>query len=147
MESSQTHKKSNVLKDMPAPKNKKELQAFLGIINYLGKFSPGTADVCDPLGKLTSSKVSWTWNASYQELFTKAKSLIKADMCMKFHNDTKPLYLEAGVSRVGLGAALLQLHEGAMCQKDVVPDNTILCPIAFASKSLTGAECRYTNIE
>ena len=41
--------KIKVLSDMPASKNKKELQAFLGIINYLGKFSPGTADVCDPL--------------------------------------------------------------------------------------------------
>ena len=41
--------KIKVLMDMPAPKNKKELQAFLGIINYLGKFSPDIADVCDPL--------------------------------------------------------------------------------------------------
>ena len=73
--------KFKVLMDMLAPKNKKELQAFLGIINYLGKFLPGTANVCDPLHKLTSSKVTWPWNASYQALFNKAKSLIKADMC------------------------------------------------------------------
>ena len=65
---------------------------------------------------------------------------------MKFYDDTKPLYLEIGSSRVGLGVALLQMHEGATCQKDVAPDNTILHPIAFASKSLTGAECRYSNI-
>ena len=37
------------LTNMPVPKNKRELQAFLGIINYLGKFSPGTAEVCKPL--------------------------------------------------------------------------------------------------
>ena len=67
--------KIKVLTDMLAPKNKKELQAFLGIINYLGKLSPGTADICDPLQKLTLSKVAWTWNASYQQLFAKAKSL------------------------------------------------------------------------
>ena len=139
--------KVKVLTDMPAPKNKKEQQAFLGIINYLGKFSPGTTNVCNPLCKLTSSKVAWTWNASFWELFAKAKSLIKVDMCMTFYNDTKPLYLETDASRVGLGAALLVLHKGTMCQKDIVPGNTILCPIAFASKSLTGAECRYSNIE
>ena len=41
--------KIKALTYMPAPKNKKELQAFLGIINYLGQFSPGTAEVCEPL--------------------------------------------------------------------------------------------------
>ena len=85
------HKKIKALTDMLASNNKKELQAFFGIINYLGKFSPGTADVCDPLHKLTSSKAIWTWNASYQSLFNKAKLLIKSDMSMKFYNDTKPL--------------------------------------------------------
>ena len=57
--------KIKALMDMPPPNNKRELQAFLGIINYLGKFSPGTAAVCDPLQKLTSSRVAWTWNTSY----------------------------------------------------------------------------------
>ena len=76
--------KIKVLMDMPVPTNKKDSQAFLGIINYLGKFSPGTADVCDPLHKLTSSKVAWTWKASYQALFNKAKSLIKVDLCRNF---------------------------------------------------------------
>ena len=66
---------------------------------------------------------------------------------MKFYNDTKPLYLETDVSGVGLGAALLQLHNNTTCQKDMRPDNTILHPIDFASKSLTGAEWRYSNIE
>ena len=93
---------------MLVPNNKKELRAFLSIINYLGQISPGTADVCDPLCKLPSSKATWTWNASYQSLFNKAKLLIKSDMCMKFYNDTKPVYLETDASRVGLGAALLQ---------------------------------------
>ena len=126
--------------EMPPPKNKKELQAFLGIINYLNKFSPGTSEACKLLRKLTSSKVTWTWNASYQQLCDKAKSLIKAEMCMKFYDDTKLLYLETDASGIGPGAALLQLRDNTNCPKDMAPDNTILCPIAFASKSLTGAE-------
>ena len=131
---------------MLAPKNKRELQAFLGIINYLCKFSPGMAEACKPLQKFTSSKMMWTWNASYQQLFPKAKLLIKADICMKFYDDTKLLYLETDTSGVGLGAALLQLHDKTTCQNGMAPDNTILHPIAFARKSLTGAEQRYSNI-
>ena len=39
-------RKVQVLTDMPPPKSKKELQSFLGILNYLSKFSPMTAEVC-----------------------------------------------------------------------------------------------------
>ena len=66
---------------------------------------------------------------------------------MKFYGDTKPLYLETDASGVGLGASLLQTWEGTTCCKDMVPDNTILYPIAFASKSLMDAEHGYSNIE
>ena len=102
---------------MPLPNNKRELQAFLGIINYLGKFSPGTAEVCEPLRKPTSSRMVWTWNASYQQLFDKAKSLIKVEVCTKFYNDTKLLYLETDASGVSLGAALLQLCDNTTMPK------------------------------
>ena len=66
---------------------------------------------------------------------------------MKFYVDSKPLYLETDVSGVGLGAALLQLHDNTVCQKGIAPNNITLHPIAFASKSLTSAEWRYSNIK
>ena len=66
---------------------------------------------------------------------------------MKFYDDTKSLYLKTDTSGIGLGAALLQLKDNTTCQTHMAPDNTILCPIAFASKSLMGTECRYSNIE
>ena len=109
--------KVTTLTEMPAPKNKKKLQAFLGVINYLNKLSPGMSEACKPLRKLTSSNLTWMWNASYQKLFDKAKSLIKAEMCMKFYDYTKPLYLETDASGVSLGAALLQLRDNMTCPK------------------------------
>ena len=99
--------KIKALTEMPAPKNKKELQAFLGIINYLGKFSPGTTEVCKPLWKLTSCTLMCMWNTSYQQLIVNAKSIIKADVCMKFYDNSNLLYLETDASGIGLGAALL----------------------------------------
>ena len=65
-------------------KTRKELQAFCGIIDYLSKFSPKTADVCESLRQLTSVKTERTWNVTYQKPFDKAKSIIAEDVCMKF---------------------------------------------------------------
>ena len=87
-----------------------------------------------------SSKTLWTWNASYQTLFNKVKSLTKDDVCMKFYDETKPLYLETDASGIGLGATLLHMRDGVICPRNIAPDNTILRPIAFASKSLTSME-------
>ena len=66
---------------------------------------------------------------------------------MKFYDVTKLLYLETYVSGVGLGAALLQAGSGTSCPRDNAPDNSILRPITFASKSLSSAERRYRNIK
>ena len=105
--------KISTLMEIPPPNTKKELQTFLGITNYLGKLSPNTVVVCKPLHKLTSSKVVWAWNASYQAIYGKAKSLIKANGCMIFYDENRPLFLETDISGVGLGAVLLQMRDGA----------------------------------
>ena len=134
-----THENWKLLQGCPS-KMKKELQAFIGIINYLGKFSPSTADMFGSLRKLMSVKTEWAWNATNQKMFNQAKVIIKEDACMKFYDETKPLYIEMNASGVGLGATLLQTRSNTTCPKDEAPDNSILRPIAFASKSLNGAE-------
>ena len=58
-------------------KVKKEFWSFLGILNYLGRFSPMTADVYGPLLKLTSVKAEQSWNKMYQNLWNKSKIIIK----------------------------------------------------------------------
>ena len=82
--------KLKVLTDMLPPKTKKELQVFLSIIIYLDKVSPSTEDVCESPRKLTTAKAEWTWNAMYQNMFDKAKSIMKEDSCMKFYDETIP---------------------------------------------------------
>ena len=83
---------------MLPPKTKRELQAFLSIINCLGKFSLSTAEVRKSLRKLMSAKTEWTWNETYQKMTDKAKAIINEDACMKFYDETKPLYIETDAS-------------------------------------------------
>ena len=60
--------KVKALTDMPPPKTKRELQSFLGIINYLSKLSPMTAEVCELLQRLISVKAGWTWKRTYNNI-------------------------------------------------------------------------------
>ena len=139
--------KLKVPTEMPSPENKKELLAFLGITNYLNKFSTSTASECESLRQLTLRKIERTWNATYQKLFNKTISIIKEDACMKFYAETQPLYPETDTSGVRLGASLLQTRSGTSCLRDKAPDNSIVKPIVFASKSLSNVKRRYSNIE
>ena len=94
------------LMDMSQFKSKKELQTFLGIINYLSKFSPTTAEVCAHPCRLMSRKTKWSWNRTYQDLFKTAKTLTKKDVCMKWYDETGLLYLETDAPGLWLGAGL-----------------------------------------
>ena len=51
------------------------------------------------------------------------------------------------MSGVSLGAALLETRSNTSCHKDEAPDNSILRPIAFDSKSLVIMDKRNSNIE
>ena len=75
-----------------------------------------------------------------------AKSLIQNDIYIKFYDETKPLYLETDASGIELGTTLLKARDSMTCSKDAAPDNNNLRPITFASKSLTSAVQRYSNI-
>ena len=109
--------KAKTLTDMPPPKTKKEVQAFHSKINYLGKFSPSMVDVCELLRKLMSAKIEWTWNGTYQNMFEKAKVIIK-DVCMKFYDETNPLHIVTDAYGDGLGAALLQTRSSTNCNRN-----------------------------
>ena len=109
-----------------ATPNKKITPAFLGIINYFSKFSPSTVTICELFWKLASSSAVWTCNTSYQDIHDKTKTLIKANACMKFYDETKHLYLKTDASGIGLIATLLQTRDSTSCPRDSAPDNTIL---------------------
>ena len=59
----------------------------------------------------------------------------------------EPLCLETDAASVGLGTWLLKGREGINIPHDETPDNTALCLITFASKSLSCAGTMYSDIE
>ena len=55
--------------------------------------------------------------------------------------------MEIDTFGIGLGIAILKTRSSTNFPRDKASDNSILRPITFASKSLSGAGRRYSNIE
>ena len=123
--------KVNAVFALPEPTNVTELHEFLGMVTYLSPLICGLSTLTTPLWELLRKDADFTWNASYEAAFQQVKQAIISDTTLWYFDLSLPATIQVNASQVGLGAALLQ-------------DNK---PIAFASKALTNAECRYTNIE
>ncbi|GFR68212.1 transposon Ty3-I Gag-Pol polyprotein [Elysia marginata] len=109
----------------------KELQQFMGMIQYMSSFIPKLSSHTDPLRKLLHKDAAWQSTETHQKSFGKIKSLMQKEMTLSYYDPNKATVLEVDSSLTGIGAALLQ--DGK--------------PIAFASKSLTDTESRYAHIE
>ena len=49
------------------PRNKKELESFMGLANYYREFVKDYASYADPLNKLRKKNVEWHWNQETQK--------------------------------------------------------------------------------
>ena len=76
------------------------------------------------------------WELHHQSCFDGIKHLVPTRSCLQYFNVAKTPILQTDASLLGLGAALLQENESGVVQ-----------PVAYASKSLSGAEKRYSCIE
>ena len=103
------------------PSSKKEVQSFIGMINYLSKFSPRLTELAEPIKELVKEKVPFNWGPEQQESFAMLKKEIIRAPILAYYNPQKETVLQTDASTKGLGACLLQDEK----------------PIYFASKALT----------
>jgi hypothetical protein len=121
---------------MPPPTNIKELEAFIGKVNYYSKFLSNFSDKCAPLNCLRRHAIKWHWSQECQTAFDDLKRDI-AEATTLAHFDPKlPLILATDASNYGLGAVILHRYADGSER-----------PIAHASKTLTPAEKNYSQIE
>ena len=56
-----TEKKQAAIQQAPHPKDVKQLRAFLGLVNYYGKFIPQLSTIEKPLNDLLKKEAKWQW--------------------------------------------------------------------------------------
>ena len=127
--------KTEAISQMAPPKNKQELQRFLGMINYIGKFIPNLADMTAPLRELLQKDRDFNLSVAHLEAFEELKKLATSNMVLKSFDPEKDIVVSADASGVALGGALLQEHDNH------------LHPVAYIHRALTKIEQRYAQIE
>ncbi|KAJ1191874.1 hypothetical protein NDU88_001188 [Pleurodeles waltl] len=126
----------SAIRRAPSPHNKDEVRAFLGLVEFYSKFVNNFSTKTYDLRQLLKTKNKFLWSEACQNAF----DMLKNDIC-----NAPPLQgfdssLRSGIttdaSCKGIGAVLTQIN------KEGYEDT-----IAFASRSLTTSEEKYSVIE
>lgn len=124
-------KKVKGIHNLQAPKDKQELQSFLGSINFLSTFIPNLAKKTFLMKSLLKKDIRYVWTSDMQKEFDIVKKAVATAMTLNHYDPNKPVVIDTDASLKGLGAVLIQ--DGK--------------PIRFLSKALTATESGYANIE
>ena len=128
-------KKVAAISNMARPTNKSDVQRFLGMINYQGKFIPNLSTRSAPLRILLDKKTEWMWEDEQEKAWLELKDALISQPVLQFYDCTKPTKISADASKNGLGAVLLQQQDETWH------------PVAYASRAMLDAETRYAQIE
>eukprot|EP00731_Ephydatia_muelleri_P029883 Em0021g406a len=68
--------KTEVVSNWPTPTDKREIQQFLGLVNYYRRFIKNFASLAKPLQRLTEKNVTFEWNESCQNAFDQLRACL-----------------------------------------------------------------------
>ena len=128
--------KVEAIKNAPAPTNVKQLQSFIGCINYYSKFIPNMASICKPLYALLEKSSEWCWQQKDQDAFDCLKLQLTSAPVLVIYDQTLPVKLDCDASSYGIGAILSNVYP-----------NGDEKPIAFASRTLNTSERNYSQVD
>jgi len=120
----------NSVKNWPEPKCTREVESFLGFVNYHREHIPHLAELAVPMYALTG-KNPFKWTQEHSAVFRQLKEAMLSAHVLALPRREGMFILDTDASDSAIGGQLSQLHE------------EVELPIAFASKSLTPAQKKY----
>ena len=130
-------KKVTAFANTPIPSNASEVRSLLGMSNYCSQFIPDYATITAPLRELTKKNATFKWSEDCQAAYDKLKFILTNSPVVSYFDVNKESIVLVDASPVGLSAVLAQR----------VPHSQETKIIAYASRSLTEVETRYSQTE
>ncbi|KAF1319508.1 reverse transcriptase, partial [Globisporangium splendens] len=85
--------KVKAIDDWPVPKNVKQLRQWLGLANYLHKYTRNYAVLVQPLTQLLKKDVEWKWSKDHQTAFEEVKRSLREAPVLALPNHDKPFHV------------------------------------------------------
>lgn len=120
--------------EAPPPRDLLQLQSYLGLLNYYGRFIPNLSHELSAMYKLLRKGEMFVWSGSCQAAFDKSKELILSNNLLEVYDPKKPIIVATDASPYGVAAVLSHVVDG------------VEKPVLFASSSLSPAERNYSQL-
>ena len=101
------HKKVEAIKQMKETKDKKALQSFQEMVNYLKHYSARLIGLSKPLKPLLREEMEWTWDSSHQDALHAIKEELSRTPVLVYFDRKAEHVIQTDASMKGLGAVLL----------------------------------------
>lgn len=97
------------VQDYPIPKSAKELQRFLGLLNWFRKFIPNFSAIAKPLHELLHKDVTFRWMPKHTQSVETLKHKLLQSSVLAFPRFELPFVLSVDTSSHGIGYMLYQI--------------------------------------
>ena len=134
--------KRDMIRDMPAPRNSKEVKQFLGLAGYYRKFVPCFVDLSRPLAWLTCKDRVFEWTHECRKAFDILKQSLCAQPILKYADTSKGYTLYTDVSKYRWAGILTQTHTSMVGGKTVTTDH----PVAYVSVLFRGSQLNWAAL-
>lgn len=128
--------KIKAIQNFQPPKTRKQIQSFLGFINFYRKYIRDLSEQTSKLSDLLKKGTPWNWTDQHQTTFMEIKELFLKDIIIQYPNFNEDFYISTDASRTAIGAELFQFDNKGNHKT-----------LGFISRTLQGAEKNYHTTE
>ena len=129
-------KKVEAVKNWVKPTNYKDVQIFLGTVNYYNRFIKDFSKIAYPLRRIPRDKRLFEWTAECDAAYEQLRQALITAPVMSYPQETGLYILDTDASAFAIGGVLSQMQS-----RNGEPEEERV--IAYGSRSLQGREQRY----
>ena len=112
--------------EIATPTNEKELESFLGLMNFFRWYGPKYTDLTEPFANFRKKNVEFIWSEKQQKAFNRLKVIMAKKPVVKSFAVIKDVTLTSDASEHSISEILSQKGQKCLYQEDYWTLNLII---------------------